>query len=274
MESQMLPDRDITVSVVMAVYNAEPYVRDSILSVLRQSHTNLDIVIVDDCSTDGSANVIRELASADERIRLFRTGRNSGGPAHPRNRGIERACGDYVAFIDADDLWNPDKIEKQLAALATGKVMSFTDNRIIDGRGTVLMPRMSGVVRFFRKRLARYGVKFLLLSNQIVLSSVLLDKTVLDHMRFDEDPLTVEDYGLWLKVAYLYPEGLSYLDLPLTSYRRHPLGISADYTLGRIKGTYCISKFYLEEKKPVHPFWGLAGCILRAGKSAVEMSAK
>lgn len=270
----MQPDSDIAVSVVMAVYNAESYVRDAILSVVRQSHANLDIVVVDDCSTDGSANVIRELANMDGRIRVFRTDRNSGGPARPRNMGIACSRGKYVAFIDADDIWEPDKIEKQLASLASGKVMSFTDNRIVDGQGRVLMPRMPRLVRYFRKLLARYGVKFLFLSNQIVLSSVLLDKTILDDMHFDEDPLTVEDYGLWLKVAYLHPEGLSYLDLPLTIYRRHPMGISVDYALGRIKGTYCVTKFYLGEKKPVYPFWGMAGCILRMGKSMFEKLSK
>lgn len=263
------------VSVVMAVYNAESYVRDTLLSVLHQSHANLDIIVVDDCSTDRSVEVIQELVNFDKRIRLLHTDGNSGGPACPRNVGISVSLGEYVAFIDADDLWVPDKIEKQLSSMGTNKVMSFTDNKIIDGNGQVLMARMSPAARFFRKMVARHGLKFLLLSNQIVLSSVVVKKSILGELRYDEDNFmhAVEDYGLWLNIAQSHKNELSYLDLPLTLYRKHTMGISANYTMGRVRAIYCIAKFYLGQKKLLHPWWGVAGCVLRMGKSTIGIVA-
>lgn len=262
----------VTVSVVMALYNAETYVRDTLLSVLRQTHKSLDIIVVDDCSKDHSADIVKELMIQDERITLLQTDTNSGGPSRPRNMGISHSRGEYIAFVDADDLWETNKIEKQLAGLSAGMVLSFTDNQVIDANSSVLRYRMSHVVRFFRKMIVRFGLRFLLLSNQIVLSSVLLKKTALAETRFDEDRFmqAVEDYGLWLKIAYQFPKGLTYVDAPLTSYRRHALGISSNRILGRLKGTYCVTRFYLSEKKPVYPLWGGGGCILRLGKSILE----
>jgi len=101
------------VSVIIPVYNSEKYLAATIESVQRQSFRNWELLLIDDCSTDGSAAIIQEYASRDERIIYHRLPEN-GGAAVARNKGMELASGEYIAFNDSDDLWYPEKLEKQL----------------------------------------------------------------------------------------------------------------------------------------------------------------
>lgn len=102
------------VSIIIPAYNAEAYIEGTLNSVKNQSYGNWELLIVDDCSTDGSAEIIKEYSEKDSRIKYFRTESRSGSPAVPRNIGIENARGRYVAFLDSDDLWLPEKLEKQI----------------------------------------------------------------------------------------------------------------------------------------------------------------
>ncbi len=110
------PDR--LVSVVMPLYNGARYLQRPVESVLAQTHGELELVVVDDSSTDGGADLIDEYARSDQRVRLVRSERN-GGVASARNRAIELARGRYVAFLDSDDWWHVDKLRRQLSALDT-----------------------------------------------------------------------------------------------------------------------------------------------------------
>ena len=100
------------ISIIIPVHNAEKYIADTIKSVLAQTYTDWELLLVDDVSTDGSVEVIRPFL-ADERISLICLEENVKA-AVSRNRGIKEAKGDYIAFLDADDLWLPDKLSKQL----------------------------------------------------------------------------------------------------------------------------------------------------------------
>lgn len=99
----------IDVSVVMPLYNAKDYLKYAVDSVLNQTLENVEVVIVDDCSTDGSLDLCRELYGSDPRVRLFQQTQN-GGPGAARNRGIAEARGEYIAFIDSDDEMMPDNL--------------------------------------------------------------------------------------------------------------------------------------------------------------------
>lgn len=92
------------VSIITPVYNAEKFIEETIRSVQNQSHQNFEHVLIDDCSSDNSQNIIEEFASRDSRIKYFKLAKNSG-PAVARNRAIELAKGRYLAFLDADDIW-------------------------------------------------------------------------------------------------------------------------------------------------------------------------
>jgi teichuronic acid biosynthesis glycosyltransferase TuaG len=105
------------ISVIVPSFNAEKFIAETIQSVLQQTYTNLELIVVDDFSTDSTAPLVKEFMERDRRVKLIVMPRNSGAPAGPRNVGIRAAAGNWVAFLDADDLWHPKKLELQAVAL-------------------------------------------------------------------------------------------------------------------------------------------------------------
>jgi len=115
------------VSVVIPCYNAASFIGATLDSVLAQTYRQLEVIVVDDCSKDASVEIIRRYVGADSRVTLIQMERNAGAPAGPRNRGVRAARGDWIAFLDADDLWHSRKLEHQMAAIkATGARMCST----------------------------------------------------------------------------------------------------------------------------------------------------
>lgn len=104
-----------TISVVVPAFNAERFIERTLRSALAQREVDLEVVIVDDGSTDGTRAIVDRFAAADPRVRVVSV--SNGGVARARNLGIEMACGEFVALLDADDIWHPDKLTLQLAAL-------------------------------------------------------------------------------------------------------------------------------------------------------------
>lgn len=102
------------VSVIMPVHNAEAYIEEAIRSVIVQTYVHWELLVVDDHSTDRSVEIAKRLAGEDDRIRLFTNPKSSGMPGAPRNKGVEEATGRFIAFLDSDDMWLPEKLEQQL----------------------------------------------------------------------------------------------------------------------------------------------------------------
>lgn len=120
---------EILVSIITPVYNSEKYIGDTIKSVLSQTHKNWEMIIADDCSTDETALVIQSFN--DDRIKYLRMTEN-GGAAVARNKALEKAEGDFIAFLDADDMWKPEKLEKQLRFMKEKNIgFSFTSYEIL-----------------------------------------------------------------------------------------------------------------------------------------------
>lgn len=135
-----MPDSDPLVSVVVPAYNASRTLSATLDSVLNQTHAALDVIVVDDGSTDDTAAIAEGFQRRDDRIRVLRT--DNGGVARARNAGIAAALSDVVAVVDADDLWHSTKVAKQFAALnAGGPDMAFVYAlfRRIDENGAVLL---------------------------------------------------------------------------------------------------------------------------------------
>lgn len=101
------------VSIITPVYNAQDYLEETILSVLNQTYYNWELLLIDDCSIDNSYKIIEKYLKKDRRIKYLKNDKNSG-PAITRNKGIEEAKGEYIAFLDSDDLWYENKLEKQI----------------------------------------------------------------------------------------------------------------------------------------------------------------
>ncbi|HEX7046978.1 MAG TPA: glycosyltransferase family 2 protein [Gammaproteobacteria bacterium] len=115
------------VSVIMPAFNAQDHIRESILGVMAQTYRSLELIVTDDASTDSTADIVRELAGKDVRIRLIRNVTNRG-VSLSRNRGIENARGRFLMFLDSDDLWEPEKLEVQVSfMLANECAVSYMD---------------------------------------------------------------------------------------------------------------------------------------------------
>jgi len=102
------------VSIIMPLYNSARFVKKAIESVISQTYQDWELLVINDCSKDESQSVVEDLAKRDSRIRMLHTDLPSGGPAIPRNLGVEQAQGRYIAFLDSDDMWYPKKLEEQL----------------------------------------------------------------------------------------------------------------------------------------------------------------
>ena len=123
------------VSIVVPVYNAARFMDDTIQTVLNQTYQNWELLLVDDCSSDESVQIIKKYQKKDERIKLFKLSKNSGA-AIARNTGIDKAKGRYLAFLDADDLWVQNKLDLQVAFMQEkNAAFSFTGYEFADENG-------------------------------------------------------------------------------------------------------------------------------------------
>lgn len=118
----------IKVSVICPTFNCENYIRDTLLSILSQTHSNLEVIVIDDCSNDNTVEIVKSIN--DSRIRLFENVSNKG-PAYSRNRGIKETTGQYIAFLDGDDLWREDKIEHQLTFMVNNNYQFTYTNYLV-----------------------------------------------------------------------------------------------------------------------------------------------
>lgn len=195
-----------TVTVITALYNSAGFIGETIESVQAQSFSDWEMILVDDCSTDRSVEIVGAYAAEDSRIRLVQLAQNSG-PAVARNRAIEEAHGRYLAFLDSDDRWHPEKLTRQLAFMReTGRLFthSWYEKCAESGEslGVVVRPP------------AELDYKELLKSNRIGCLTVIYDTEALGKVYM---PLIRkrQDYGLWLKImrggtkAYCLPENLA-----------------------------------------------------------------
>ena len=117
------------VSVVIPTHNRASFLEEAASSVLEQTFDDLELIIVDDASTDGTANILDRLADQDRRVRIIRRETSSGGPAVPRNEGIGMATGEMISFLDDDDRWHPERVALTLEGLmrtSTGSRHSTT----------------------------------------------------------------------------------------------------------------------------------------------------
>lgn len=130
------------VSIITPTFNAEKYIRSTLQSVLNQSYQNWEMILVDDASTDRTVSIIEEFAQKDNRIKLFKLSENSGN-GFARNVALEKAAGKYIAYLDADDLWFPLKLEKQIQFLKANNLpFTFSFYDCIDEEGNSLNRRV------------------------------------------------------------------------------------------------------------------------------------
>lgn len=254
-----------SVTVVMPAYNAAAYVGGAVESVLGQTYADWQLVVVDDGSTDETREIVR---SYDEpRLHLMAI-EHSGLPAVVRNCGVAESESPFVAFLDADDVWRPHKLSRQLELIASRPEVGLvhTGFEVLSEGVLESFARSSGPAA------AASQFERLALGNYIANSSVLLRRELLSrHGSFDEDPRLrgVEDYELWIRLSLDTTFG--YVDEPLLIYRRlsSGLGQGEQMMLGRV--------LVMEKMEHLHPslvanlpitYWRLLGqrrCLLGLG---------
>ena len=180
------------VSVVMPAYNAQEYIEVAIRSVLSQTFSDFELLVVDDGSIDQTAEIIQRLAEEDERIVFLKNDQNSGVSA-TRNYAILQAKGEWIAFLDSDDLWRKDKLEKQLKLLQSypDGVLSYTASAFIDKNGK----RSS----YIMEAPLEVNYQMLLRRNLLSCSSVMVKKEVIRRYPMGHDKMH-EDYSTWLQI--------------------------------------------------------------------------
>ncbi len=206
------------VSIIVPVYNAEKYIRETIDCVKAQTYENWELVLVEDGSTDESLCILETVERQDGRIRVIR--QENGGAAKARNHGLSKAAGRFVAYLDADDLWSPDKLEKQLAFMAKKEAaFSFTGYEFADekGKGT------GKIVRVPEELCYKEALK----NTTIFTSTVIFDTKRLAKEKLFMPMIKSEDTALWFRILR---EGVTAYGLNenLVRYRRPAKSLSSN----------------------------------------------
>lgn len=195
------------VSIITPLYNSEKFIKETLESVLNQTYKNWEMIIVDDCSSDRSVEIVEKYQQKDERIKLLKNKKNLGG-AGARNRGIESARGKYIAFLDSDDLWKNNKLEKQIIFMEKNNVLfSYSNYERIGENGERL--------NIYSKIINKITYKELLYQNIIGCLTAVYNVEKLGKI-FMPNIRTGQDYALWLEIlkkaeiAYGINENLAY----------------------------------------------------------------
>ena len=215
------------VSIITPVYNSERFVEATIKSVQSQTYTNWEMILVDDLSTDNSESVIKKLQESDSRIKYIRLKENSGA-AVARNTAIENARGRYIAFLDSDDLWKINKLEKQINFMKEHKYgFTFTSYELMSEDGK----NLNKIVQVPQK--INYDG---LLKNTIIgCLTVVVDRNLVGDFRM---PLLRkgQDTATWLKILRNYPYAYG-INENLANYRLVQGSISSN-KIGALKRTW------------------------------------
>lgn len=216
------------VSIIVPMYNTGIYIIDTINSILSQTYTNFEILVIDDCSTDNSVEIVRSIN--DNRIILLSNEKNSGA-AESRNNGLRNATGKWIAFLDSDDLWLPNKLEKQLEFMINNDYnFTFTEYIEIDEHNNPTGVKLTGPKIVNKRRMYNFCYMGCL--------TVMYNRELIGLIQVDQRIKKRNDYAIWLQVikktnAYLLPAVLS-------CYRRRSGSISNVSIWKLIKAHYIL----------------------------------
>lgn len=219
------------ISVVMPAYNSDKTIAMSIESVLKQTYFDFEFIIINDCSDDKTDEIIDYYASKDKRIKCFKNEKNSG-VSYTRNIAISIANGDWIAFIDSDDIWEKNKLEKQMELAKSNQEISLIYT------GSAFMNSNGEKYSYSLPVLPKIDYRTLLKKNLLSCSSVMVRKNVIKPILMPADDMH-EDYATWLLILkkYKYAYGINE---PLLVYRLSENSKSSN----RLKSAKMIYKTY------------------------------
>jgi glycosyltransferase involved in cell wall biosynthesis len=229
------------VSVILAAYNGEKYIRQAVDSILGQSFRDLELLAVDDGSTDATAEILESYSRSDSRVKIFHQS-NSGRPSFPRNLALDRANGDYICFIDHDDWSHPDRLRQLVSGLETHThwIAAFHDIQFVDPDGRELPGTFLRRVGYVDKAAGslsriddswwetndRYFAFMCRYVTGIQIQSAMVARNRIDYakFRFDTDFAIMDDSDMWYRLALQGTIG--FLDRVLGYYRQHPVSLT------------------------------------------------
>lgn len=244
------------VSIIVPMHNAAPYIQETIQSVIKQTWKNWELLLVDDCSEDNTVDVVREACGKleqpqQDRIKVIELADNIGA-AETRNTGLKAATGRYIAYLDADDFWQPEKLEKQLALMLEKQAaFSFTGYEFADenGRGLGKIVRVPDTLVY----------KQALQNTTIFTSTVMFDTEKIAKEQLTMPQIKSEDTALWFRILRMGYTAYG-LNENLVMYRRPAKSLSSNKleALRRIWNLYRKSE-YLSLPYSVYNFcfWAL-----------------
>ncbi|HEX6593678.1 MAG TPA: glycosyltransferase family 2 protein [Bacillota bacterium] len=254
MESKQNP----LISVITPAYNAEKFIKQTIESVREQTYSNWEMIIVDDCSTDRTVEYVRQYEQRDQRIHLLKLEKNSG-PGVARNTAMEHAEGRYIAFLDSDDLWYPEKLEKQLRFMQEKDIaFSFTKYVRMREDGTLTNAVTEAPESVGYEDLMKHCV--------IGCLTVMLDRDKIGHLKM-MDLRTRQDYVYWLTItkkgfrAYGLPE-------PLAKYRLVEGSISSNKWKAAKQNWYVYR--HVEKQSLIKSLWYFANYAYKSIKNRIK----
>ncbi len=207
------------VSAMMLSYDHEKFISEAIESVLDQDFDDLELIIVDDASTDSSRQVIQKYAAKDSRIRVILHEANCG-IARTANDCIAAAKGKFLSFVASDDVWMKDKLSKQLAVLESNEdVIVWSEGEIIDQKGQPIGKSFSEYQGFVSQKKSGHIFQELAKNPYIFASTLLFKRANLGNIRFDKNLVYLNDYKFLLDLAQKYE--FYYIAEPLAKYRVH-----------------------------------------------------
>lgn len=212
------------VSVIIPVYNGAKNLKETIESILNQTFKDFEVIVIDDCSTDNSREIVTKYFGS--KVKLIVHQKNMGGPAPTKNTGINEAKGEYLAFTDHDDIWFPTKLEKQIAVLEEDKeaVANFTNGYILNNDTGENIAQRWGKIN---EKPERKETLEKLLNQNFILSttSALIRKSVIAKIGgFDDKMKLADDYEMWLRLANT--GRLTFIFEPLFQWRYHLTSLS------------------------------------------------
>ena len=244
------------VSVIMPSYNTAKFIGETIESVLKQSYENWELLIVDDCSTDNTDAVVASFS--DPRIKYFKNEKNSGA-AVSRNWALREAKGEWIAFLDSDDVWNAEKLEKQIAFMKKNKYyFTCTGRDTIDEESKPI-----GEYTRSPRHVGKFGMKLYCWPGS---SSVMYHAPTVGLIQI-ADLKKNNDYAMWLKV--IKKTDFYYMDECLESYRVRKGSISHDKLKKLIKSHYLLWHQGEGKSAPVSCLWTVMNMVCGVAKKTL-----
>ncbi len=257
------------VSIIIPLYNAERFIAETIRTLKQQTYSHWEVLIINNCSTDKSVEIVKSETVGDSRFSLHSMPKNSGGPAGPRNKGLDLAKGELIAFLDADDLWNSRKLELQVTEFQSSPELQFVlgPHIVIDESGREQSRHSWGCTSRLLARMFGFN-RLIQFSNLCSTSTVMMRREAIGSLRFCEKPeyKAIEDWAFWLLVLKPLKDrkNVRYLKYQYFEYYRVHSSSTSDRLSDRPirQHLFIVSDLFLQKKIS---FWVVSYWTLKAG---------